>query len=148
MKCHTTRLNSKRLVRKANANESVSRDEKINLVLSNNPSALYKAVRSSKNCNAGKIQRLFVQDRLYLGEEVADGFYESLLNLKTLNKSSLESPDYVDFAAEFENIIEICKNGEKILPITEDKSREILMKIKPAVMDLYSMTANHYINAG
>ena len=89
-----------------------------------------------------------MQDRLYLGEEVADGFYESLLNLKTLNKSSLESPDYVDFAAEFENIIEICKNGEKIPPLTEDKSREILMKIKPDVMDLCSMTANHYINAG
>ena len=65
-----------------------------------------------------------------------------------MNKSSLESPDYVNFAAEFEHIIEICKNREKILHITKDKSREILMKIKPDVMDLYSMTANHYINAG
>ena len=47
-----------------------------------------------------------------------------------------------------DNILEICSRGEKIPAITLGKSREILLKIKPKVSDLYSITAFHYINAG
>ena len=80
---------------------------------------------------------------------MADGFYDSLSHLKSLDHNTLgSSSSYKDFSEDFESILEICAMGEKIPPITERKSKEILFKIKPSVIDLYSITANHFINAG
>ena len=137
------------LVRRINAQASILRDEKLYLAVDGNPSSLYKSIRSSRNNKAGQVQRLTVRDRVYLGSEVADGFYDSLQNLKSVDCTSLVSSEsYSSFAEDFEGIMEICANGDKMPPITRTKSDEILLKIKPGVSDLYSITASHYINAG
>ena len=151
LKCkyYQAKSQHQRLVRMNNAQDYIKRDEKNHTVLSSNPSDLYKSIRNTKSCRAGEIQRLTVRDRTYLGENVADGFYDSLSNLKSIDPLTLEqSPSYTDFSEDFDHILEICYSGDKIPQITPDKSREILMKIKPMVCDLYSMTATHYINAG
>ena len=138
-----------RLIRYTNMEDSVARDQELHSVLSKDPSSLYRAIRRSKNTNSCKIQRLTVRDRVYLGDRVADGFFDSLSKLKTVDSESLErSPTYCDFSEYYEHIVEICAHGEKIPQITEAKSEEILKSIKAGVSDLYSITASHYTNAG
>ena len=134
VKLKAMKAEHQRLVRTNNANNSLKRDQKLHSVLSTNPSSLYKAVNANKKSGGGRIQRLTVCNDLYLGDEVADGFYNSLKGLKT-------SEDY-------EHIIDICSNGDKIPQITLNKSKEILMKVKPGVSDLNSITTKHYLNAG
>ena len=113
------------------------------------PESLYKTIRLNKRDNVGKIQKLTVRDKVYLGDSVADGFYDSLLDLKSLDHASIDSSrSYNDFSDDYDGILEICSSGEPIPQLTEIKSKEILMKIKPGVNDLYSITASHYINAG
>ena len=72
-----------------------------------------------------------------------------MLHLKSVDPKILEeSPSYLDASKDYENILEISAQGQKIPPISEQKASEILKKIKPNVKDLYSISANHYINAG
>ena len=139
----------RKLKLQANALEGIIRDELLFSICSDNPSLLYKSVRNSKNRGSGKINKLKVGDRVYLGDDIPDGFYDSLLQLKTVDHKSLEeSSSYLNASKDFENILEICAAGEKIPSISEVKACEILHKIKPSVMDLYSISADHYINAG
>ena len=148
-KIKVSKTEHQKLVRFSNAQESIKRDEKLHMILTKTPSALYRCIRSNNNISGGSIRKLTVRDRLYLGDTVADGFFDSLHGLKSLDHSSLSSSEsFVSFAEDFENILEICDNGEKIPQITRSKSDEILMNIKPMVSDLYSITSSHYINAG
>ena len=81
--------------------------------------------------------------------DTLDGFYDSLSHLKTIDRSTIHaSQSYNNFLDEYEHIMEICNNGDKIPTISAAKSSEILHKIKPHVNDLYSITASHYLNAG
>ena len=149
VKLKAMKAEHQRLVRTNNANNSLKRDQKLHSVLSTNPSSLYKAVNANKKSGGGRIQRLTVCNDLYLGDEVADGFYNSLKGLKTSDVKSLEaSACYASFSEDYEHIIDICSNGDKIPQITLNKSKEILMKVKPGVSDLNSITAKHYLNAG
>ena len=148
-KYHYSKRAHRRLERMSKAQESVSRDEKLHSILSENPSLLYSSLRTSKKCSTGKIQKLLVKDRTYLGETVPDGFYDSISELKSLDQNHLDnSTSYKEFSEDFEHIIQICSKGMNIPPISLKKSVEILRKIKPSVNDLYNITANHYINAG
>ena len=148
-KYNASKTKHKRLLRYQNVQESIERDKMLDSIRSGNPSALYKSIKRNKNGKTNEIQKLTVRDRLYLGDDVPDGFYDSLSHLKTIDRSTIqESQSYNNFLDEYEHIIEICNNGEKIPMISAAKSSEILHKIKPQVNDLYSITASHYINAG
>ena len=149
LKFKAMKAEHQRLVRSNNAMDSLKRDQKLHSVLSTNPSSLYKAIKVNKKANGGRIERLIVSNDLYLGDEVADGFFNSLKALKTSNVESLEaSTAYASFSEDYEHIIEICSNGDKIPNVTLAKSQELLMSMKPGVSDLYSLTARHYLNAG
>ena len=148
-KYNTSKNNHRKLERYHDTQESIKRDKKLHDMLSKNPSAVHKSIRRSKNCNAGKIQKLTVHDRIYLSDTVPDGFYDSLSCLKSIDPTSLQnSSSYKSFTDDYKHIIEICNNGDKIPDISLKKSTDILKKIKPHVNDLYSITASHYVNAG
>ena len=49
---------------------------------------------------------------------------------------------------DFSNILELCKIGSPIPPISEEKSLKLLQRMKPDVSDFYGVTPNHYIYAG
>ena len=66
----------------------------------------------------------------------------------TLLTKIFSSHSYQSVLTDYEYIIKICRDGLKIPPILPRKSQEILLSIKSEVNDLFSVTANHFINAG
>ena len=125
------------------------RDETLSTILSVNPSAAYKAIKSSKEAACSEIQNLKVGDKLYSGEKIPDGFYASLSSLKSPDMSPIySSPPFQETLLDYNNILKIAKEGEKIPPISPKDSTELLLSLKADVNDFYSITASHFINAG
>ena len=125
------------------------RDETLSTILSVNPSAAYKAIKSSKEAACSEIQNLKVGDKLYSGEKIPDGFYDSLSSLKSPDMSPIySSPPFQETLLDYHNILKIAKEGEKIPPISPKDSTELLHSLKADVNDFYSITASHFINAG
>ena len=132
----------RRLVRAYKAKDSFIRDQKLHSILSRDPSSIFKSITRSKRAKAGKITRLTVKDKIYLGDSVKDGFFDSISNLKTFDAPSNGNSEY------FENILEICCHGPPIPTISEKESFDLLQKMKAEVSDLYGITANHFNSAG
>ena len=142
-------MKHRKLERQFNARLSLERDEHLHSVLSKNPSSIYKTIKRYKRTKAGKLYKLTVGKNTYFDSSVKDGFYESISKLKTKDSISLAKSEYFsDFKNDFDNIIDICRNGDKIPEISEIDSLSLLQKLKPAVSDLYGMTPNHYLYAG
>ena len=58
------------------------------------------------------------------------------------------TPQYQNTLADFQHILKICRSGNPIPEISPKTSTEILISLKANVNDLYSITANHFVNAG
>ena len=96
-----------------------------------------------------KINKLVVGNKTYLDESVPDCFYDSISNLKSKDYDSLGySETFMDFSADYHNILKICEHGSQIPTMSEDDSFDLLMKLKPDVNDFFGLTPNHYIYAG
>ena len=54
----------------------------------------------------------------------------------------------MEFTNDFEHILELCKSGKSVSPISMKESLDILQRLKPGVSDLYSITPEHYKHAG
>ena len=90
-----------------------------------------------------------VGDKKYDAEKVIDGLFESILKLKSLDNTRLtSSPNHVSLMEDYENVMYICRHQASIPTISIAKSTAILKRIKSSVMDLFSITSDHYINAG
>ena len=125
------------------------RDETLSSILSVNPSAAYKAIKSSKEAASSEIQNLKVGNKIYSGEKVPDGFYDSLSSLKSPDISPLySSPAFQETLLAYKNVLKIAKEGDNIPPISPKDSTELLYSLKADVNDFYSITASHFINAG
>ena len=55
---------------------------------------------------------------------------------------------FSDFACEYSNILEICKHGPKIPPISESDAFKLMERMKKNVSDVHGVTINHYFLAG
>jgi hypothetical protein len=129
--------------------EAVSRDPRLNAVLGSDPTSVYKAIKSANSATSRKIPSIRVRDRTYVGDNVPDGFYDSLQKLKCPDMSGISStPEFQSTLADYENIIKICQSGDPIPPISLSESEDILLSVRANVNDLFSVTANHFINAG
>ena len=118
-------------------------------MFSSNTSSLFKAVRSSKSSSNIAVKKLTVRDRVYEAESVNDGFYDSISYLKTQVHAELTSSS--QFKAEnqyYENILRVCKAGEKVPRISLKKTNEILNSIRPSVADYASITGFHFRHGG
>ena len=107
---------------------------------------MIKNIKNRKQNQSTSIKTLQVGPKTYTDDNVADGFFESISNLKTI--SNITSPNFESFAEDHRNIIEICKSAQIIPKITRDKANLLLKKIRLSVSDFYSITAAHYINGG
>ena len=138
----------RRLVRLNRLNDSIKRDTMLSSILSSNPSAAHRILKSVKSGSSHQeIQNLKVGDKEYNGLNVPDGFYDSLNSLKTKDTSS-HFDSFQELKSDYENIVKICSTGPKIPAINLEQSSKILLKIRASVNDLYSITAKHYTNAG
>ena len=122
------------------------RDSKL---ATSNFSTLFKSIKSSKSSSGSKISSIRVGDQTYQGDSVPDGFFHSMHNLKHPDMGPITcSPHFQVTDSDFKNIVKICESGAKIPPISAEMSADILYTVRADVNDFYSITANHFINAG
>ena len=139
------RADHRKLVRQFKAMDAFNRDSS----LLANPSLTFKKIRASRRNNIGNINLLHVGDKEYVGEQVGDGFFDSISQLKTRDPGKLESsPHFKNVASEFLSILELCKSGKPLPQITREKSLQILQRMSPDVNDFFGVTPNHYNYAG
>ena len=144
-----SRSSHRKLERQVKAEYKHKRDSKLFSILSSQSSSFFKSIRSSKQAKSSKIQKLSVREKTYYGENVPDGFYDSLSFLKSTDPATLtQSPTFKQFTEDYNNILHLCSCGAKLPMLSIDKASEILSGIKCDVRDLYSITALHFINAG
>ena len=125
------------------------RDTLVHSVLSSNPGALYRSLKTSKNSQSSRIHSLSVGDKVYTGDSVPDGFFDSLSSLKSPDMSNIHSsPSFQAVSSDYATIRKICSSGIKIPPISSREATEVLYSLKPDVNDLHSITPRHFINAG
>ena len=139
------RSQHRKLIRSVHAKEAISRDSN----LMKNPGTTFAHIRASRRANAGKIHKLNVGDSTFFGENVPDGFFMSVHQLKTRNNDVLEtSPHFLNISSDYHNIIKLSKDSKDIEPITEMQSLQILESVKSDVFDIHGITPNHYLYAG
>ena len=125
------------------------RDSEASQILTVNASVLFKKIKAAKIGKAAQINKLVVGKEVFRDEEVADGFFQSISNLKSLDSSAVnDSPSLADFSSDFRNILIICKLGAKIPDITKSTAFTLMMNMKPDVNDYFGLTPNHFIYAG
>ena len=91
-------------------------------------------MKISKRSKAGRISKLKVGDKTYLGENVKDGFFDSISSLKTRDTEALaDSEHFNEFSFDFLNILEVCRHGPDIPALSEDDSFKLLQRLKPYV---------------
>ena len=130
--------------------QAAKRDQQLHTILSDDPRRLFSHIRSTKSSTKGsKIQSLTVSEKVYRGEQVCDGFFDSLSKLKAPNMAPIHSStSYMRIEQDYEQILKICSAGLKIPPISGKDAMMLLMNLKPDVNDLNSITPAHYTNAG
>ena len=137
------------LIRKSKVAHNAGHDKQFFSILSSSPSKAFNAIRSARTSTVPQVPYVVVGGKKYDGDRVIDGLFESILKLKTLDKIKLaSSPYHSDLMADYENIKYICTDKIDIPQLSLQKSTSILNSLKPSVMDLQSITASHYMNAG
>ena len=95
------------------------------------------------------IHKLHVGNKVYEGQKVPDGMFESISSLKKLDTEALSSSEsFVSASQTYKHILEICRAGPKIPKLTVKKAEKILKSMRPSVNDYFSITASHYLNSG
>ena len=123
-------------------------DRSLHGLCTKDQSMAFKSLRASLKPPSKDIGKLTVGDRTYYGDTVPDGMFNSIKNLKTETSSYKSCYRYPDFSTEYKMIVEICNSGAKIPPLSRQKSDQLLNSIRRNVNDYYSITAQHYLNAG
>ena len=83
--------------------------------MTENPSSLYKYIKSCRTSGNASIHKLTVGKQVYVEEEVPDGFYESMTSLKSCNIEELKyDPALVDQFSNHEHILKLCQDHHKI----------------------------------
>ena len=110
---------------------------------------LFKSIKSAKASKASKISSIRVNDLKYEGDTVPDGFFHSMSDLKQPDMNLIHNtPEFKATLFDYENIIKICQSKSPIPAISPQQSSAILFSVRAGVNDFYSVTANHFINAG
>ena len=134
------------VVRKYNVNKEVKLDDELNEIITKQPHKIYKSIKQRKTSQSTKVKSLKVGEKTYNEDSVADGFFDSISQLKTFPEITATAFDR--FAEDHRHIVEICKSAPKIPKLSLSKAESLLKKIRPSVSDFFSITAAHYLNGG
>ena len=135
-------------VRSSNSQAARQRDHLLHSVLSSDPRKLQAAVKSSKNAGTPTVHTLQVGKHSYSGDSVPDGFYEALLNLKVPDPPPSAAPDFLSTSEHFRHIIELSKSSPPLPSLSLQETENLLKRVRPHVLDLFSISAHHYSSAG
>ena len=139
----------RRLSRQQTATVEITNEAKLNQMMTSNPQAALKHISSLKSSSASsKISELKVGDKTYYGDNVGNGFFDSIKQLKTMEASVQSCEKCEEFRFDYNIIRELCKSGSKIPPLDLEASEKLLHSLRPSVCDHWSISASHYINGG
>ena len=75
--------------------------------------------------------------------------YDSLNSLKSPNMESYNNlPPYAEAVSKYNHIIKLTSQGNKIPYISLSKGEKLLRKLRPSVMDYFSITSLHFLHLG
>ena len=135
-------------VRTTTREDARQRDELLHSVLSSDPGKLQTAVRKAKSLGVPAVHLLQVGKHTYAGDSVPDGFYESLLNLKVPDISPINTSEFLSTTENYRHIVELAKSGPPLPPLSVQEAAALLDRVRPDVLDLFSISARHYLMAG
>ena len=124
----------------------MQRDAELLGLLSKEPREIFKSFKKTKASQSRKIQSLQVGKKVYAEDSIADGFFDSISDLKTIK--DITATSFNRFAEDHRHIIEICKSGIKIPELSLTRAWDLLRKIRPGVSDFFSITAAHFLHGG
>ena len=137
-----------RTLREVQQKDQDSSDQLLSELLASDPSKVHQAIKKSKSASSA-ISTLKVGSKIFTGDNICDGFFESLSSLKEPDMAPIhESPSFQETLRDYRHVIELAKSGEAIPDIDVHESVELLYSVKQEVNDLFSVTASHFINAG
>ena len=130
--------------------ENNKRDSDTFAVMTGDRKKLFQSIKALKNSgNMACIKKLHTRDKVYEGDQVCDGFYDSINYLKTEAHINLQnSESYKSVCTEHERILRLCQEGSSIPEFSLEQTSKILTSIRPGVSDFASITGYHYLHAG
>ena len=148
LKLQNSRILFKKEVRAGLAEERDASDSFLHNILSN-PKVVFRKLRSSAKSAKPAVKKMRVGDKVYSGEAVADGMFDSLNNLKAPNMDEYRNlPPYTEAVSTYNHIIKLASTGKKIPPISCSKGEELLHSLRSSVMDYFSVTSLHFLHLG
>ena len=136
-------------VREARLQMQLKRDRLLDTILSENPTKLYSYLRNCKKAKATKIEKLVVGKKIYSGNMVRDGFYDSMSSLKSCDKQALlDDPSLSEHFSNYDHIMKVCQKNSNIPEANIHTAAKILQRLKKHVTDINGVTVQHYMNAG
>ena len=135
-------------VRSSIRDEARQRDELLHTTLSSDPSKLQAAVRKAKSAVVPAVHLLQVGKHVYTGDSVPDGFYDALSKLKVPENSPTSSPEFLSVAENYRHIMELAKSGPPLPSLSTQEALALLQRVRPDVLDLFSISARLYLMAG
>ena len=113
-------------VRDAQQSDQDMRDAQVSEQLLKNPSKLHQAIRKEKSASSS-ISTLNVGSRTFTGNNVCDGFFDSLSNLKEPDMSHIaNSSSFAETLRDYNRIMELASSGAAIPAIEPHESVELL----------------------
>ena len=74
----------------------MEKDTQLYEIMGENPGKVFRHIRAMKKTGSSQLAKLTVGNAIYTGDNVADGFYESMSSLKRCDLTSLESvPEFL-----------------------------------------------------
>ena len=135
-------------VRAGLAEERDATDSKLHDILSN-PSNVFRKIRSSARSSSPAVKTMKVGDKVYSGEVVADGLFDSMMNLKAPNmEDNMKLPHYEEAVSTYNHITKLVSTGKKMPAISFSKGEEFLCNLKPSFMDFFTATSLHFLHLG
>ena len=123
-------------------------DMKLFDILSN-PSSIYKSLRRSSKKSSPTVNKMRVGEKVYEGADVADGMYDSLHSLKAPDMVPISTlPSYMEAVETYNHVIKLAAGGNKLPSLSLAAGEKLLKRLKPSVIDFYSMTSLHFLNLG
>ena len=148
-KLRTARRLYHHTVRVTTIESSIKRDSSLFDIIGENPSRVYRKLKSFSKSKNPSIESLIVGEQNFQGLNVADGFYHAMSTLKNCDVDGLRQiPSLCEKLSDYDIISELCRNQTYIPPIDMNTSNNILWKMKKSVIDHNSITPLHFINAG
>jgi hypothetical protein len=148
-KLASSRLKYRREVRASLARERDMKDAKLSEILSKNPSAVFRTFRAATKSSAPNVNKIKVGDKVYSGDNVPDGIFDSLNQLKAPPMETYrDSEHYMEAVSTYDHIMKLASCGRKIPLISLADGEKLLRGLRPSVMDYFSITSLHFLHLG